>query len=95
MLLAIGTELAESDLWGPPLELDGALLRLDIDPAQAHGNNAADVALIGDAAAGVDALLAALGPGAPADDGATATARRADVRVRRAGASVDRTGWRR
>jgi acetolactate synthase-1/2/3 large subunit len=66
VVLAVGTELAESDIWGPPLELDGALVRLDIDPAQAHSNNAADLAVIADAAAGLAGLLEALGAGAPA-----------------------------
>jgi thiamine pyrophosphate-dependent acetolactate synthase large subunit-like protein len=71
VVLAVGTELGESDLWGPPLKLAGRLVRIDIDPVQAHSNNAAVVALIGDAAPALEALAAALGadtrPAAAAD----------------------------
>jgi 5-guanidino-2-oxopentanoate decarboxylase len=56
VVLAVGTELGESDLWGPPLELSGKLVRVDIDPAQAHSNNVAAVAVIGDAAAALEAI---------------------------------------
>ncbi len=77
-VLAVGTELGESDLWGPPLALAGKLVRLDIDPLQAHSNNVAAVALIGDAGATLAALLDALGPGEGAtDDAASAAALRA------------------
>jgi 5-guanidino-2-oxopentanoate decarboxylase len=64
VVLAVGTELGESDLWGPPLELSGKLVRVDIDPLQAHSNNVAAVALIGDAGAALEALADALGAGA-------------------------------
>jgi acetolactate synthase-1/2/3 large subunit len=67
VVLAVGTELGESDLWGPPLELSGKLVRVDIDPLQAHSNNVAAVALIGDARGALEALLEALG--APAGEG--------------------------
>ena len=91
VVLAVGTELAESDIWGPPLELDGALIRLDLDPAQAHGNNAAAIALIGDAAAGLAGLLAELGAGAPAAGEAIAAARaRLDAEHGAQAAPVDR-----
>ena len=56
VVLAVGTELGESDLWGPPLELSGELVRVDIDPLQAHSNNVAAVALIGDAGPALEAL---------------------------------------
>ena len=56
VVLAVGTELGESDLWGPPLELSGKLVRVDIDPAQAHSNNVAAVAVIGDAGAAIEAI---------------------------------------
>jgi thiamine pyrophosphate-dependent acetolactate synthase large subunit-like protein len=75
VVLAIGTELGESDLWGPPLALGGALIRVDIDPLQAHSNGVAAVALIGDAAPALEALLGALGAAAA---GAAAAA---DVRA--------------
>ena len=58
-VLAVGTELGESDVWGPPLQLTG-LVRVDLDPAQAHSNTTAEVALIGDARAALAALDEAL-----------------------------------
>ena len=60
VVLAVGTELGESDLWGPPLELSGKLVRVDIDPAQAHSNNVATVAVIGDARTALEAIADAL-----------------------------------
>jgi thiamine pyrophosphate-dependent acetolactate synthase large subunit-like protein len=60
VVLAVGTELGESDLWGPPLRLDGRLIRVDVDAAQLHKNARADVALAGDARAALEGLLDAL-----------------------------------
>jgi len=77
VLLAIGTELAESDLWGPPPALGGALIRVDLDPLQAHANHPATVAVIGDAQPALDALVDAL-DGAP-DGGSSAVD---EIRVR-------------
>jgi acetolactate synthase-1/2/3 large subunit len=68
VVLAVGTELGESDLWGPPLALGGKLIRVDLDPLQAHANAVAAVAVIGDAAPALAAILDALGaaPSRPA-----------------------------
>jgi acetolactate synthase-1/2/3 large subunit len=77
-VLAVGTELGESDLWGPPLELPRRLVRVDLDPAQAHSNSAAAVAVIGDARTALGALLQALT--APAGQAAGAE-RAAEVRA--------------
>jgi len=60
VVLAVGTELGESDLWGPSLQLGGRLIRVDVDPAQLQKNAAADVALAGDARAVLEALVGAL-----------------------------------
>ncbi len=60
VVLAIGTELAQSDLWDGPLRLRGRLIRVDIDPSQAHRNARADIALIADAAAAIEELCDAL-----------------------------------
>jgi acetolactate synthase-1/2/3 large subunit len=58
VVLAVGTELAESDLWrDPPLPLRGALVRVDVDPAQLDKNAIAEVALLGDARLALQALL--------------------------------------
>ncbi|WP_225799944.1 thiamine pyrophosphate-dependent enzyme [Streptomyces sp. NK15101] len=58
VVLAVGTELAESDLWGPPPALTGTLIRVDVDPAQMYAGLPADVPLVGDARALLRALLA-------------------------------------
>ncbi len=72
-VLAVGTELAESDLWHkPPLVLDGSLIRIDIDPAQRNKNATATVAIVGDAGASLAALAAEIGNGDGRDRGAAA-----------------------
>jgi acetolactate synthase-1/2/3 large subunit len=61
VVLAVGTELAESDLWhDPPLVLDGDLIRIDIDPNQRNKNAAAALAIVADAAAALETLLGSL-----------------------------------
>ncbi|HKD96550.1 MAG TPA: thiamine pyrophosphate-binding protein, partial [Micromonosporaceae bacterium] len=65
VVLAIGTELGPTDFWyGPPL-FTGRLLRVDVDPAQLLTGVTADVAIVGDAAATVDELLARIPVGLP------------------------------
>ncbi|MGP3926686.1 5-guanidino-2-oxopentanoate decarboxylase [Streptomyces sp. 8N616] len=49
VVLAVGTELAESDVWCDDLELRGTLIRVDIDPAQMYVGLPAGIALVGDA----------------------------------------------
>lgn len=56
VVLAVGTELAESDFWTDPPRIAGTLIRIDIDPAQAYAAHRVDLALVGDA----DATLSAL-----------------------------------
>ncbi|MFM9368623.1 thiamine pyrophosphate-binding protein [Streptomyces sp. Da 82-17] len=49
-VLAVGTELAESDLWtAPPATLGKTLIRVDVDPAQMYAGVPAQVGLVGDA----------------------------------------------
>ncbi|MFF4079199.1 thiamine pyrophosphate-binding protein [Streptomyces sp. NPDC001777] len=72
-VLAVGTELAESDLWEPLPALGGTLVRADIDPAQMYAEPPAGIPLVGDARPTLRALLAALpepGPARPETDGA-------------------------
>jgi 5-guanidino-2-oxopentanoate decarboxylase len=57
VVLAVGTELAESDLWSAPPTLNGMLVRVDLDPAQMYAAIPADVALVGDARRVVGTLL--------------------------------------
>ncbi|MFF3495324.1 thiamine pyrophosphate-dependent enzyme [Streptomyces sp. NPDC002795] len=57
VVLAVGTELGESDVWtAEPLPLRGQLIRVDLDPAQMYAGLPAGVPLVGDAAATLDAL---------------------------------------
>jgi 5-guanidino-2-oxopentanoate decarboxylase len=56
VVVAVGTELGESDLWGPVPPLRGRLVRVDVDPAQLHKNVRADVAVLGDARAVLERL---------------------------------------
>jgi thiamine pyrophosphate-dependent acetolactate synthase large subunit-like protein len=69
-VLAVGSELAHSDLWrDPPLPLGGKLIRVDIDPAQRHKNARAAVAITADAAGALRALASELDGLEPRDRG--------------------------
>ncbi|MCQ4206362.1 thiamine pyrophosphate-dependent enzyme [Streptomyces longispororuber] len=70
VVLAVGTELAESDLWSDPPPLEGTLIRVDVDPAQMYANYAADVPLVGDASVTLTALAELMRPGRGAGNGA-------------------------
>ncbi|MFE5300805.1 5-guanidino-2-oxopentanoate decarboxylase [Streptomyces sp. NPDC056632] len=59
VVLAVGTELAESDVWGPLPSLEGTLIRVDLDPAQMYAQPPADLPLVGDARLTLAALLTA------------------------------------
>jgi acetolactate synthase-1/2/3 large subunit len=56
VVIAVGTELGESDLWGPMPELRGRLIRVDVDPAQLAKNAEADIQVAGDARAVLERL---------------------------------------
>ncbi|MEV6289615.1 5-guanidino-2-oxopentanoate decarboxylase [Streptomyces sp. NPDC051896] len=60
VVLAVGTELSESDFWTVPPPLDGTLVRVDLDPAQMYAGAAVDVPLVADARLALEALLAQL-----------------------------------
>ncbi|MDN7141882.1 5-guanidino-2-oxopentanoate decarboxylase [Pseudomonas sp. JQ170] len=63
VVLAIGTELAETDYdvtFKGGFEIPGRLLRIDIDPDQTVRNYPPEVALVADATVATDALLVAL-----------------------------------
>ena len=51
VVLAVGTELSPADFWTGPLNLDGKLVQVDIDPDQIGRNHVVDTALVGDAGA--------------------------------------------
>lgn len=60
VLLVLGSKLGEAELWVPALEVRGATMRVDISAAQLHKNLEATVGIVGDCAAVVDDLRAAL-----------------------------------
>lgn len=60
VILAIGTELAEVDIWRPELGHDGTFIRVDLDPAMLGTRPRTDIALCADAGATLTALNAAL-----------------------------------
>lgn len=62
VVLALGTEFSETDVLysGREIEIGGALIRVDIDPAALHVPHPAAVTILGDAAATVTALADAV-----------------------------------
>jgi thiamine pyrophosphate-dependent acetolactate synthase large subunit-like protein len=56
LVVAVGTELAPSDLWYGPLQAEGKLIRIDIDPTGVSTNAQPTVALVGDCAETLRAL---------------------------------------
>ncbi|MGW1844669.1 5-guanidino-2-oxopentanoate decarboxylase [Streptomyces sp. NPDC001966] len=82
VVLAVGTELAESDLWEPLPALGGTLVRADIDPAQMYAGLPAAIPLVGDARHTLRALLAALPGATGAPPGARSEAHRAAAALR-------------
>lgn len=61
VLLVVGSELGDSDLWGGTVASGNrTVIRVDIDPAQLHKNVPADLAVLGDSAAVLRALLEAV-----------------------------------
>jgi thiamine pyrophosphate-dependent acetolactate synthase large subunit-like protein len=67
VLVVVGSDLGQSDHWST-LEPEGFVVRVDIDPAQAHGNVPAGVALIGDASPALRSVLDQLQGGMPEPD---------------------------
>lgn len=60
VLIVLGSKLGEAELWVPALEARGRVIRVDISAAQLHKNLDANVGIVGDCAAVVEELLAAL-----------------------------------
>ena len=59
LVLAVGTELSETDFWGPA-KLPANLIRIDLDPANLARPHAAALAILGDADATLTAIAAKL-----------------------------------
>ncbi|WP_345516404.1 thiamine pyrophosphate-binding protein [Streptomyces yanii] len=87
-VLAVGTELAESDLWSAPPALRATLIRVDVDPDQMYAGLPAQLPLVGDARTTLDALQQQLAEphGAP---GSGAPDRTGAVRALRAGRDAE------
>ena len=100
VVLAVGTELAPSDLWTGPYTLTGILVRIDIDAAAVTTNADPAVRLVGDAAATLDALAKSLDPvsgnGCYSDHYHSQGRARAEVAraALRADAAVEGAAWR-
>lgn len=94
VLLIVGSKLGEAELWVPQLEATGTVIRVDLLESQITKNHRADLGLVGDAAATLAGILAALGEGTPRDlagaIGAVSQARAA-VRAESAELSVENT----
>jgi acetolactate synthase-1/2/3 large subunit/5-guanidino-2-oxopentanoate decarboxylase len=69
-VLVAGCTLSETDLWRAECGFDPAarVIRLDIDPAILAADRRSELRLTGDAAAGLGAMTAVLGAGAPHGD---------------------------
>lgn len=61
VVLAVGTELAETDSWVDRLEINGKLIRIDIDPRTIARDYPATVAILADAGRSLDAIATELG----------------------------------
>ena len=66
LVIAIGTELSQSDLWRDELGHEGRLIRVDIDPEMLADRHRADVAVQADALLFVRQLLDVSGAARPA-----------------------------
>lgn len=63
VILAVATELSETDSWTDRLPIAGKLIRIDIDAGSLHRDYAPEVAIRGDGTAALSAIAAAI-PGA-------------------------------
>ena len=66
LIIAIGTELSETDSWIDRLPFNGRLIRIDIDAANTQRDYPADVALVGDAGRALAAMTRTLNGHSPA-----------------------------
>ena len=60
VVLAIGTELSETDSFIERLDINGKLIRVDLDPSKINDLYPAEVGIVADAGAAAEALTAAL-----------------------------------
>ncbi len=79
VVLVVGSELGDSDLWGVPVRTEAPVVRVDVDPHQLNKNIDAAVAVRMDASEALGALLARLGDGPAPAAGAPTWAKTADA----------------
>jgi 5-guanidino-2-oxopentanoate decarboxylase len=60
VVLAVGTEISETDLWHKHITMMGALIRVDLDPAMLVRPYPASLPILADAGATLDAISASL-----------------------------------
>ena len=60
VIVAVGTELSEVDAWDSWIDIPGKIIRIDIDPHELDSDYPSAVALLGDAAATLREIIAAL-----------------------------------
>ncbi len=61
-ILCAGSELSETDFWNSRAILENNLIRIDIDPASLVRPHSAEIPMLGDAKAGLEAILLGLKP---------------------------------
>lgn len=67
VVIAVGTELAPSDWWWGPIDAEGKLIRIDIDPTSISTNAEPTVAILGDSRSVLTSLAKRLGDSTTAD----------------------------
>ena len=66
LVIAVGTELSETDSWVDRLPIDGRLIRIDIEAAATQRDYPADIALLGDSGRALAAMTRRLSGHGPA-----------------------------
>ncbi|MDH3389197.1 MAG: 5-guanidino-2-oxopentanoate decarboxylase [Gammaproteobacteria bacterium] len=74
VVLAIGTELSEVDSFVETLEINGKIIRIDLDPHKMNDLYPAEVAIIGSARTSAEAILRQLGKTGPRSETAAEVA---------------------
>ncbi len=89
VVLAIGTELSEVDSFVETLEINGKIIRVDLDPSKMNDLYPAEVAIIGGARLSTEAILRMLGDVRPRAETAAEVAEiRAAIRTRLSASEV-------
>jgi 5-guanidino-2-oxopentanoate decarboxylase len=60
VVLAVGTEISETDLWDASIELPGKIIRIDLDPEALARPHASQLAILADAALALKAIAEVL-----------------------------------